>query len=407
MNELYILIKKIKTFSIKIFRVILRMGCVTSKASIAPSFISINNDINSEQLAMKQTTSSSKDTGDHVLIDSDLVDYAIDGEDNINRSVRDLKDFVPFRTFLSQNKEPRIFEYKFIKQLGRGTRADVYLVRNTENNIDFAAKVYDKAFLYRNNLSDNEPPIEKVIREITIMSLLKHPYTLPLIEVLDDDYTNSVIIIQKFADRGSLLPQKLITDPFPEERARVIFFQLCVAVRYIHSKNIIHRDIKPENIMCMSDGSILLSDYSVSVMLQDPDQLLEDTEGTPAFYSPEQCTGKPYRGKPADVWACGITLYILLFGRLPFFKASDDKHFLSQFFKFAHQIQNEELKFPDEIVVSDLSKDLLLRCLDKDPNKRYNIENVLKHKWFEGFEPPYFEESEEDEFFENNDELTE
>ena len=306
-------------------------------------------------------------------------------------SFTDWRDVVSFRSFMAQKGPKQIFEYEFIRSIGRGAQAEVYLVKNTETGESLAAKVYDKAFLYRNNLGDAVKPIQKTVREIQIMSTLKHPNCIGLVEVLDDDYTSSIIIIQPYADKGPLLPQKAHTDPFPEQKAKELFFQICQGVHHIHSNNIVHRDLKPENIMAFSNGKVAIGDFSASVILDDPDGFLEDTDGTPAFYSPEQCTGKPFKGKPTDVWACGVTLYIFLFGHLPFFDVTDSGYFISQFFRIAKQIQNDPVTFDPEIQVSDDAKDLILHCMDKNPETRFTIEQVLHHHWFADL-PNYEEE---------------
>lgn len=325
-------------------------------------------------------------------IDSDhqsdnIQDFEINDSNSQNdqsyscESYKEWRDVISFPTFMTQTEKPQIFEYEFLKSIGRGAQAEVYLVKNVETSELLAAKVYDKNFLYRNNLGDAEQPIQKTIREIQIMSSLKHPNCMSLVEVLDDDYTNTIIIIFPYADGGSLLPQSLKTDPIPEEKAKFYFFQIANGVKYIHEHNIVHRDIKPENIMKFHDKRVVIADFSESVVLEDGDELLEDTDGTPAFYSPEQCTGKPYEGKPTDIWACGVSLYVFLFGKLPFFDVTDDDFFLSQFFKIANQIQHEEVFFDPKIKISKESKDLISHCLDKDPKKRYTIDEVLDHPW--------------------------
>lgn len=297
-------------------------------------------------------------------------------------SMRDWKDFVSFQTFMNQNEKPQIFEYEFVRSIGRGAQAEVYLVRNTESSTFYAAKVYDKAFLYRNHLGDNERPIQKTVREIQIMSTLSHDNCMGLIEVLDDDYTNSIIIVQPFAENGPLLPQRAKTKPLIESLAKHYFFQIALGVQHIHSHGIVHRDIKPENIMLFRNGKVAIGDFSASVFLDQSNGILEDTDGTPAFYSPEQCSGKPYLGKPTDVWACGVTLYLLLYGELPFFDVSEEGFFLSQFFRIASQIQNDEVRFIEAIEVSQEAKDLVLHCLDKDATTRYTIDQVVEHPWF-------------------------
>ena len=296
-------------------------------------------------------------------------------------SFRDWNEVISFETFVEHGDKPQIFEYEFIRKIGRGAQAEVYLVKNVETQELLAAKVYDKAFLYRANLGDAEPPIQKAINEIQIMTMVKHPNCLGLREVLDDEYTNVIIIVQPYADCGSLVPQQSKTEPMPEEKARFYFFQIAMGVRHLHEHNIVHRDIKPENIMRFADGRVAIADFSASLILEDPNGLLEDTDGTPAFYAPEQCSGKPYQGKPCDVWATGVSLYFILFGKLPFFSISNEGMFLAQFFRITKQIQENEVEFDTNINVSDEAKDLILKILNKNPQARLTIDQVLEHEW--------------------------
>lgn len=317
--------------------------------------------------------------------------------EEVQSTYKDWREVVSFHTFVESEEHPTIFEYEFIKPIGRGAQAEVFEVHNTDTAIIYAAKVYDKAFLYRTCLGDQEPPIQKIAKEISIMSNLRHPNTIGLVEVLDDDITNSIIIIQDFATNGPLLPQQIKTKPFTEEKAKDVFFQIACGVDYIHSHNIAHRDIKPENILTFSDGRVAVGDFSASVILDTSDQMLEDTDGTPAYYSPEQCTGQPYRAKPADIWQCGVTLYVLLMGHLPFYSTSEDGFFLSQFFKIAQMIINDPIVFDENINLSDNAKDLILKCMEKDPSKRITVEQILEHPWFEGREPPSDDDVSDDE----------
>ena len=353
------------------------MGCNTSTASKVHS-------VDSGNKARDEPSPANLDTQTDIVQEEDEnLLFAADSDGVANSgSFTDWRDVMSFRSFMAQKGPKQIFEYEFLRSIGRGAQAEVYLVKNTETGEELAAKVYDKAFLYRNNLGDAVKPIQKTVREIQIMSTLKHPNCIGLVEVLDDDYTSSIIIIQPYADKGPLLPQKAHTEPFPEQKAKDIFFQICQGVQHIHANNIVHRDLKPENIMAFSSGKVAIGDFSASVLLEDPDGYLEDTDGTPAFYSPEQCTGKPFKGKPTDVWACGVTLYIFLYGHLPFFDVADSGYFISQFFRIAKQIQNDPVTFDPEIKVSDDAKDLILHLMDKNPETRYTIEEALHHKWF-------------------------
>lgn len=296
-------------------------------------------------------------------------------------SYRDWRDCVSFTTFIHKAEQPQIFEYKFIKSIGHGSHGEVFMVQHTETGNIYAAKIYDKLQLYNNGLGVDEQPLDRVYREMQVMAFLKHPNIINLIEILDDDYTNSFIFIIDYADKGSLLRQQLTSDPIPEDVSQKIFAQVAFALQYIHSMNVIHRDIKPENIMMNSDGKACLGDFSVAGFIEDENDEIDDTEGTPAFFSPEECTGMPFRAKPVDVWALGVSLYHMIFGKLPFFDIDEDGYFISQLFKISQDIQNKPLVFLSNIEISDDLHDLFIKILNKDPAKRLTIDEVVQHPW--------------------------
>ena len=295
-------------------------------------------------------------------------------------SFRDWRECMSFTTFMSQEKDPQIFEYQFIKSIGKGSHAEVYLVKHIESHVEMAAKIYDKFFLYRNTIGDSSQPIERVYREMEIMSTINHPNTMGLQEILDDDYTNSYIFIMPYADKGCLQTE-LEAKAIPENRAQFIFAQIAEAVFYLHSLDICHRDIKPENIMMFSDGKSVLSDFSAAIILPEDTDVIDETDGTPAFYSPEECTGEPFKAKPADIWALGVTLYYMIYSHLPFYDDSDDSCFLSQLFKISQQIQNEPLILDEDVEISDSLKDLFEKLIDKNPETRLTAEQVMAHPW--------------------------
>ncbi|EAY01511.1 CAMK family protein kinase [Trichomonas vaginalis G3] len=285
-------------------------------------------------------------------------------------------------SFFNPLEKPTIFEYEFQQHIGHGSASDVFLVKNQETGIMYAAKVYDQDYLYRMSIGESVPPIEKVSREIQLMSEINHPNIVPLIEILDDQPTHSLIIILPFAEKGSLSKSSWKADPLPEAEAKNTFRQIASALQYLHSLDIIHRDLKPENILCFADGHSAISDFSVSLKLEDPNEMLEDTEGTPVFYSPEQCSGEPYLGKPADCWAFGIVLYLMIFGKLPFFEADDEEIYRTHFFHISQVISTEELTYPDTSNLSNELVDLFHHILDRNPATRYNMDQICSHKWF-------------------------
>ena len=287
-------------------------------------------------------------------------------------------------SFFNPVEKPTIFEYEFQQHIGRGAASDVFLVKNVENGMYYAAKIYDQAYLYRTSIGDAVQPIEKVSREIELMVECQHPNILSLIELLDDQPSNSLILIIPYAEKGSLSKSSWKADPLPEPEAKNIFRQIASGLQYLHGLNIIHRDLKPENVLVFDDGHVVISDFSVSERLEDPNVYLEDTEGTPVFYSPEQCSGEPYLGKPADCWAFGIVLYVMIFGKLPFFEADDEAAYKTHFYHIAQVISSSEISYPpsSENLSGDLM-DLFHHILDKNPKTRYTIDQIVNHKWFE------------------------
>ena len=274
-----------------------------------------------------------------------------------------------FPSFFNPDKKPLIFEYQFCEHIGKGARSDVFRVINTENNNVYAAKVYDKSYLFRRSIGDAEPPITKFTREVQIMGALNHPNCLSLVEILDDDCTNSLIMIFPFARCGSLSPFSWKANPLPEDQLHKIFLQVANGIQHMHSLNILRLD----------EETAVISDFSASICLDDdPDELLEDTDGTPAFYSPEECSGDAYRGKPVDIWALGMTIYVLAVGKLPFLK-SDDVFIFSQFVKIANCIMHDDINYPENL--SSGLVNLLSHMLDKNPDTRYTIDQVCSDPW--------------------------
>jgi serine/threonine protein kinase len=157
----------------------------------------------------------------------------------------------------------------------------------------------------------------------------------------------------------------------PEEQVRDYARQLSSGLTYLHRHNIVHRDIKPDNILLDNENNVYLSDFGVSEMLDsEGDGTVTGSQGTPAFFSPELCRGEgSVHGKAVDVWALGVTLYVLLFGKLPFFGESVDD--------ILNNIQNISLEFPQG--VDPGWKNLLLQMLNKDPNKRITALDLKHH----------------------------
>ena len=290
--------------------------------------------------------------------------------------------YMSFDTFFHSTENPTVCEYLFKKEFGKGAMSRVYQAEHIETHELFAAKVYNLQQLNKHALRSEEPPIVQVQKEMDIMMLLDHRYTLALIEALEHELTESLILIMPFASLGNvqdLLDKKEMT----QEMIIVCFHQIAVGLQYMHSKNFVHRDIKNENFLAFQPDYYVLSDFSVSQELESPDQMLDDTKGSPAFLSPEECSGEAFKPKPADVWSYGISLYLALYGKLPF-KLDDAEAcpLANTVLMVTTQLEKEELTFPDNPDIDPFAEDLIRQCLEKDPEKRITFDEIPKHTLF-------------------------
>lgn len=169
-----------------------------------------------------------------------------------------------------------------------------------------------------------------------------------------------------------------------EDEARKYFQQLINAVDYCHSRGVFHRDLKPENLLLDSNGVLKISDFGLSAL---PQQVHEDgklytTCGTPNYVAPEVVKDKGYDGAMADLWSCGVILFVLMAGYLPF----EDSNLVSLYKK----IFKADFSCPSWISAS--AKKLIQRILDPNPQTRITIPQVIENEWFKkGYQPPHFE----------------
>ncbi|RNE98450.1 putative serine/threonine protein kinase, partial [Trypanosoma rangeli] len=153
--------------------------------------------------------------------------------------------------------------------------------------------------------------------------------------------------------------------------ARHYFHQLIAGVHYCHSRGFAHRDLKPENMLLDANGTLKISDFGLSNRQQD--FLLETVCGTPNYVAPEVLMERGYNGMSADIWSCGVVLYVMLAGHLPF----EDRTMNALLAK----IERGEYQMVRH--VSDAVKDLIARMLTVDPKKRITMEGIIAHPWFQ------------------------
>ncbi|KAL8063547.1 hypothetical protein ABFX02_01G033200 [Erythranthe guttata] len=279
------------------------------------------------------------------------------------------------------NKKIVFEKYEMGKLLGKGTFAKVYVARNLSTNEFVAIKVIKK-----DEVIKDERMMEQIIREISVMRLVRHPNIVGLKEVMA---TKSKIFFVMEYVRGGELFAKVALGRLKEDAARSYFQQLVSAVDFCHSRGVFHRDIKPENLLLDENGDLKISDFGLSALHEhSPNaashsggagKLLHTQCGTPAYIAPEVLARKGYDGAKADIWSCGVVLYVLLAGFLPF----QDENLAAMYRK----IYKAEYECPPWF--SAEAKRLISRLLVPDPGKRICMAGITRVMWFrKGFKRP-------------------
>ncbi|KAF5462029.1 hypothetical protein F2P56_018070 [Juglans regia] len=204
----------------------------------------------------------------------------------------------------------KIGKYVVGRTIGEGTFAKVKFAQNTETGASVAMKVIDRNTIIKRKM------IDQLKREISIMKLVRHPYVVRLHEVLAS--RTKIYIILEFITGGELFDKIVRHRRLSEAESRRYFQQLIDGVDFFHSKGVFHRDLKPENLLLDSQENIKISDFGLSAFPEQGVSLLRTTCGTPNYIAPEVLGHKGYDGAAADVWSCGIILYVLMAGYLPF-----------------------------------------------------------------------------------------
>merc|ERR1712137_48492 len=202
-------------------------------------------------------------------------------------------------------------KYEMGKLLGQGTFGRVHHARDLRTGMNVAIKIIDKEKVFKVGM------IEQIKREISVMRLIRHPNVVELYEVMA---TKTKIYFAMEYIKGGELFNKVAKGKLKEDVARKYFQQLVSAVDYCHSRGVCHRDLKPENLLLDENGNLKVSDFGLSALWDSrrQDGLLHTTCGTPAYVAPEIINKKGYDGEKADIWSCGVILFVLLAGYLPF-----------------------------------------------------------------------------------------
>ncbi|GEQ67050.1 hypothetical protein JCM33374_g713 [Metschnikowia sp. JCM 33374] len=277
----------------------------------------------------------------------------------------------------AQNK---IGPWKLGRTLGRGSTGRVRLAKNVHTGKLAAVKIVPKSNFkklenpkYRNHDATRLP--YGIEREIIIMKLISHPNIMGLYDVWENK--NDLYLILEYIEGGELFDYLIKKGKLSEHEAIIYFKQIIHGIGYLHQFNICHRDLKPENLLLDFNKNIKIADFGMAALEVDK-KLLETSCGSPHYASPEIVAGKNYHGAPSDIWSCGIILFALLTGHLPF----DDENIRRLLMK----VQNGKFIMPKEI--SWEAKDLISRMLQVNPRDRISIENILAHPLLKKYPDP-------------------
>ncbi|XP_052290926.1 CBL-interacting serine/threonine-protein kinase 1 isoform X3 [Citrus sinensis] len=229
-------------------------------------------------------------------------------------------------------------------------------------------------------------------REIATLKLLKHPNVVRLHEVLASK--SKIYMVLEYVTGGELFDKIASKGRLQEAEGRKLFQQLIDGVSYCHNKGVFHRDLKLENILLDSKGNIKISDFGLSALPQHfrDDGLLHTTCGSPNYVAPEVLANRGYDGATSDIWSCGVILYVILTGYLPF----DDRNLAVLYQK----IFRGDFKLPKWL--SPGAQNLLRKILEPNPVKRITIAGIKADEWFEqDYTPANPDDDEEDIFVDN------
>ena len=275
-------------------------------------------------------------------------------------------------------------KYCMGKLLGHGTSGQVHratLLDPARAGEVCAVKILSRAHIAQRNHTTH------VNREISILKRLRHVNVVSLSEVLMS--SNNFYLFMELVDGGTL-HEKLRCEPpgqdrirkFSEPVARRYFHQLVVGLRYCHGQGVAHRDLKPTNLLLDHNNVLKISDFGLANLQPDDGSGLRTQCGTPHYVAPEVISGEAYNGFKADVWSCGVILYVMLTGCLPF----DDPGIRSrQYEPLWRKIRSAS--FAEPSAISAEANDLV-KCLIVEERSRLSIDDILAHPWFqESFVP--------------------
>ncbi|XP_052119863.1 calcium/calmodulin-dependent protein kinase type II alpha chain isoform X12 [Frankliniella occidentalis] len=258
--------------------------------------------------------------------------------------------------------------YDLKEELGKGAFSVVRRCVQKSTGLEFAAKIINTKKLSARDF-------QKLEREARICRKLQHPNIVRLHDSIQEEHFHYLVF--DLVTGGELFEDIVAREFYSEADASHCIQQILESVHHCHSNGVVHRDLKPENLLLASKAkgaAVKLADFGLAIEVPGDQQAWFGFAGTPGYLSPEVLKKEPY-GKPVDIWACGVILYILLVGYPPFW--DEDQHRLYAQIK----IGAYDYPSPEWDTVTAEAKSLINEMLTVNPSKRITASEALKHPW--------------------------
>jgi len=250
------------------------------------------------------------------------------------------------------------------KTIGEGTFGKVKLGRHILTGERVAVKVLEKERIQE--VAD----IERVAREVQLLKLIRHPHVVQLYEIIETK--GQLYLIMEYASGGELFDYIVQNQRVPEPEACRFFHQIIAGVEKIHAMNVVHRDLKPENLLLDEHRCIKIVDFGLSNRF-NLGQLLKTACGSPCYAPPEMVSGQNYVPQMCDLWSCGVILFAMVCGFLPF----EDSNTSALYKKIL------AANYSPPSFISESVKELIAGLLTVDPSARFTIADVRGHPWYQ------------------------
>lgn len=265
------------------------------------------------------------------------------------------------------SKANKIGNYLIAETIGEGAFGKVKKATHILTGEKVAIKILNKQRMQQ--LSGD---VNKIQKEINILKKIRHKNLIQLYEIMESK--TNLFLIMEYCPKGELFDYIVKRKKLTEYTACKFFQHLIDGVEYMHSVKIVHRDLKPENLLLDDKINLKISDFGLSTIYHGK---VSTPCGTPSYAPPEMLKGEIYNGEKSDVWSCGIILFAMLCGFLPFAESKEEI--------ICEKILNHDYKIPESL--SPRARDLLGKMMEVSPEKRIDLKSIKEHPWFKVTEP--------------------